>query len=170
MPAGWRNANGPSPSRCGEISHFNQLTVAPPLQFFTAKGEHTMSVNSDSAIAQQTTKPSKALNLTIWGVQILTALAFLAAGGSKLSSAPPMVEMFEKIGFGQWFRYVTGSLEVAGAVLLLVPKTAAIGGWLLSAVMIGAIGTHLFMIGGNPIPPAVLLVLAITVAWNRSRW
>ena len=60
-----------------------------------------------------------------------------------------MVDMFEKIGFGQWFRYVTGSLEVTGAVLLLLPRTAALGGWLLAAVMIGAIGTHLFLIGGK---------------------
>jgi putative oxidoreductase len=128
-----------------------------------------MSVNSDFAMAQQTNKPSKALNYTIYGVQILAAFAFLAAGGSKLAGAPAMVDMFEKIGFGQWFRYVTGSLEVTGALLLLLPRTAAIGGWLLTAVMIGAIGTHLFLIGGNPIPAAVLLVLAITIGWNRSR-
>jgi putative oxidoreductase len=126
-----------------------------------------MSINSDLAIAQETTKPSKALNLTLWGVQILTALAFLASGGAKLSSASAMVDMFEKIGLGQWFRYVTGSLEVIGAVLLLLPRTAAIGGWLLAAVMIGAIGTHLFIIGGNPLPAVVLLVLATTVGWNR---
>ena len=128
-----------------------------------------MLVNSDFAMARQPTKPSKALNLTIWGVQILAALAFLVAGGSKVSGAPVMVDMFEKIGFGQWFRYVTGSLEVAGALLLLVPRTAAIGGWLLAAVMIGAIGTHLFIIGGSPVPAVVLLALAITVGWNRSR-
>jgi uncharacterized membrane protein YphA (DoxX/SURF4 family) len=118
---------------------------------------------------RETNKPSKALNYTIYGVQILTAFAFLASGGSKLAGAPAMVDMFDKIGFGQWFRYVTGSLEVTGALLLLLPRTAAIGGWLLAAVMIGAIGTHLFLIGGNPIPAAVLLVLAITVGWNRSR-
>ena len=128
-----------------------------------------MSVNSDFAITHQTTKPSKALNITIWGVQILTALAFLAAGGSKLAGAPDMVAMFEKVGFGQWFRYLTGSLEVTGALLLLVPRTAAIGGGLLAGVMIGAIGTHLFLIGGNPAPAAVLMVLAITVGWNRWR-
>jgi putative oxidoreductase len=128
-----------------------------------------MSVNSDFVSAQQTTKPSKALNVTIWAVQILTGLAFVASGGSKLSGAPAMVDMFNKIGFGQWFRYVTGSLEVAGGLMLLLPRTAAIGGWLLAAVMMGAIGTHLFLIGGNPIPAAVLLVLAVTVAWNRWR-
>ena len=31
-----------------------------------------------------------------------------------------MVEMFDKIGLGQWFRYLTGGLEVTGAILLLV--------------------------------------------------
>ena len=128
-----------------------------------------MSVNSDFAVGQETTKPSKALNLTIWGVQILAALAFLAAGGSKLSGAPEMVEMFEKIGFGQSFRYITGSLEVIGALLLLLPRTAAIGGWLLAAVMIGAIGTHLFIIGGSPVPAVILLALVATIGWNRSR-
>src|SRR5437868_5093290 len=99
-----------------------------------------MSVQSDFAIAQQSTKPSKILNITIWGLQILTALALLAAGGSKLSGSPDMVAMFEKIGFGQWFRYLTGSLEVMGAVLLLLPRTAVIGAGLLAALMFGAVG------------------------------
>jgi putative oxidoreductase len=27
-----------------------------------------------------------------------------------------MVEMFATIGIGQWFRYVVGALEIAGAV------------------------------------------------------
>ena len=43
-----------------------------------------------------------------------------------------MVNMFEMIGYGQSFRYLTGSLDITGAVLLLVPRTAAIGGGLLA--------------------------------------
>jgi putative oxidoreductase len=156
-------------SCCGGISDFNQLTLALSLRFSAEKGEHIMSANPIFAVPVQTSKPSKAVNITIWGVQVLTALAFLAAGGSKLAGAPAMVDMFQKIGLGQWFRYVTGSLEVTGAVLVLLPRTAAIGGWVLSAVMLGAIGTHLLIIGGSPVPAGVLLILAITVAWNRSR-
>jgi len=128
-----------------------------------------MSVNSDFAIAQQRTKPSKALNATIWGIQILTGLAFLAAGGSKLSGAQEMVEMFDKLGFGQWFRYVTGSMEVLGALLLLLPRTSAIGGGLLAVVMVGAIGAHLFIIGGSPIAAINLLAMAVTVGWYRLK-
>ncbi len=37
----------------------------------------------------------------------MLAAAFLAAGGAKLAGVPAMVEMFEKVGVGQWFRIVT---------------------------------------------------------------
>ena len=41
-------------------------------------------------------------------------------GFFKLSGDPRMVGLFDAIGVGQWFRYVTGSLEVLGAILLLI--------------------------------------------------
>jgi uncharacterized membrane protein YphA (DoxX/SURF4 family) len=53
-----------------------------------------------------------------------------------------MVEMFAKLGAGQWFRYLTGALEVIGGVALLVPRAAFYGAVLLAAVMVGALVTH----------------------------
>lgn len=50
-----------------------------------------------------------------WALQILLAAAFLAAGLSKLTDVSAMVELFDAVGLGQWFRYVTGVVEVAGA-------------------------------------------------------
>ncbi len=110
---------------------------------------------------------SKGLNITGWVLQGLAAAAFLAAGGSKLAAAPAMVEMFAKLGAGQWFRYLTGALEVIGAVALLVPRTAFYGAVLLALVMAGAIVTHLAVLGGSPIPALVLLVIVGTIAWLR---
>ena len=110
---------------------------------------------------------SKGLNITCWALQGLAAVAFLAAGGSKLAAAPAMVDMFAKIGAGQWFRYLTGALEVFGAVSLLVPRAAFYGALLLAMVMVGAIVTHLAVLGGSPIPALVLLVIVGTVAWLR---
>lgn len=110
---------------------------------------------------------SKGLNITCWALQGLAAVAFLAAGGSKLAAAPAMVEMFGKIGAGQWFRYLTGSLEVIGAIALLVPRAAFYGALLIAMVMVGAIVTHLAVLGGSPIPALVLLVIVGTVAWLR---
>jgi putative oxidoreductase len=37
-----------------------------------------------------------------------------------------MVEMFANIGIGQWFRYVVGALEVAGAAGVLVPRVSGL--------------------------------------------
>ena len=88
-------------------------------------------------------------------------------GGSKLSGSEQMVQLFEAIGLGQWFRYLTGFMEVGGAVLLLIPGLSGLGAALLTGVMAGAVGTHLFLIGGNPTLPIVLLVLNAFVVWSR---
>jgi ketosteroid isomerase-like protein len=56
--------------------------------------------------------------IILWTLSVLTALTFFAAGGPKLAGAPAMVEIFDKVGFGQWFRYFTGLLEVNGCHLL----------------------------------------------------
>jgi uncharacterized membrane protein YphA (DoxX/SURF4 family) len=109
----------------------------------------------------------KALKVTLWVLQIAAAAAFLAAGGAKPAGAPEMVAVFEKVGAGQWFRYVTGGLEIAGAVALLVPRFAFYGAALLVAVMAGAVFTHLAVIGGNPAPAVVLLGLTGAIAWLR---
>ena len=108
--------------------------------------------------------------IALWVLRVVVGLAFLAAGGSKLAGAPAMVAMFAKIGFGQWFRILTGLLEVAGAIGLFVPRFAIYG--MLAVVMVGAVGFHLTRLGGNPVPPIVLLLLASLIVWlskNTSR-
>lgn len=125
-----------------------------------------MSDNSVVALSEES-QPSKALNVTLWVLQALAAAAFLMAGGTKLAGAETHVAMFEKIGLGQWLRYFTGSVEVICAVLLLLPKTAGIGAALLAATMAGAVATHLFIIGGSPLPAIMLLLITAAVAWYR---
>lgn len=102
----------------------------------------------------------------VWGVRIVLALAFLAAGGSKLAGAAAMVEVFDKIGAGQGFRLVVGVIEVFGALLLLMPRTGLAGALWLGGTMVGAVGTHLFVIGGSPLPAIVLGLLCTFVAWR----
>lgn len=102
----------------------------------------------------------------VWGVRAILALAFLAAGGSKLAGAAAMVEVFDKIGAGQGFRLVVGAIEVFGAALLLMPRTGLAGALWLGGTMVGAVATHLFVIGGSPIPAVVLGLLCTFVAWR----
>ena len=101
-----------------------------------------------------------------WAIRLLLVLAFGAAGAAKLAGAAQMVQIFEHIGIGQWFRYVTGLVEVAGAVLLLIPGAAFFGGVLLAVTMVFGIATHLFVIGGNPVPALVLALLSAYVAYS----
>lgn len=109
---------------------------------------------------------SPAQRRIVWGVRIVLALAFGAAGAAKLAGLPQMVQVFDAIGAGQWFRYLTGLVEVGGAVLLLVPVTGFLGGLLLAATMACAVATHLVLIGGNPAPAVVLALLSAFVAWR----
>jgi putative oxidoreductase len=110
---------------------------------------------------------TKAKNITAWTLQILVALAFLAAASMKLAGPPEVIDMFNKIGLGQPFRYLTASLEITGALLLLFPRTPFYGALLLMLIMLGAITTHLTLIGGNPTPAIVLLLLNATIAYLR---
>lgn len=103
----------------------------------------------------------------LWALQIISAGMFLMAGTLKLSGNPMMVQMFGTIGVGQWFRYLTGGIEVIGAVLLLIPSLAAYGGAALAVTMVGAILTHLFIVGGSPVVPILLLASTTTIAWTR---
>src|SRR5205814_6945260 len=103
--------------------------------------------------------------VALWITQIATAAMFLLSGGLKLAGAPAMVGLFDAIGVGQWFRYVTGFIEVGSAVALLVPSLAPFGAMTLVGTMAGAILTHLFIVGGSPLIPAILLVGSLTVAW-----
>jgi putative oxidoreductase len=103
----------------------------------------------------------------LWLTQIALAGMFLFAGGLKVTGAPEMVALFDAIGIGQWFRYVTGSIEVVSAVLLLVPAWAAFGALLLIPTMVGAVVTHLFIVGGSAVPATVLLIGSLAIAWAR---
>jgi uncharacterized membrane protein YphA (DoxX/SURF4 family) len=92
-------------------------------------------------------------------------LVFLAAGGAKLIAEPGMVAMFAAIGVGQWFRIVTGVLEVVGAIGLFSPVVTVYAALLLIVVMVGAIIAHLMVLGGSPVPAMALLLLSGGIAW-----
>ena len=112
-------------------------------------------------------RSSKVKDIALWFLQALVAAAFLIAGVGKVSGQPLMVQTFEKIGVGQWFRYVTGGIEVSAAILLLIPRFTPIGAALLVFTMIGAVITHLAVIGGSPVPPLMLGVFAGIILWGR---
>jgi putative oxidoreductase len=105
--------------------------------------------------------------IALWLTQVALALMFLMAGGSKLAGVPAMVTMFDTIGLGQWFRYVTGIIEFTSGIALLVPSAAIFGALLLIPTMLGAIVINLFVVPGSPVMTRLLLLGAAAVAWAR---
>jgi uncharacterized membrane protein YphA (DoxX/SURF4 family) len=105
--------------------------------------------------------------IALWLTQIALAVMFLMAGGSKLAGVPAMVSLFDQVGVGQWFRYVTGIIELTAGIALLIPSAAVFGAMLLIPTMVGAIVVNVFVVPATPAPPLVLLLLAAVVAWAR---
>lgn len=98
-------------------------------------------------------------------LRVILVLAFGIAGAAKLAGAAPMVAVFESIGAGQWFRYVTGGVELVGALLLLRQSSTFIGGLLLTCTMACATATHILIIGGSALPALLLGILSLTAAY-----
>jgi len=121
----------------------------------------------DQTLSSSTPSPRKALSTAAWVISVPLALMMLMAGTSKLRGVPMMVGLFEAIGIGQWFRYLTGGLEVLGGALLFVPRLSGLAALTLAGVMLGAIATHIFIVGGSFALPAALLAAALFVAYVR---
>ena len=103
----------------------------------------------------------------LWATQVVLAGMFMLSGGMKLAGLPLAVAMFDAVGIGQWFRYATGTIEVVAAAALLVPFLSPFGALVMVPTMVGAIATHLFIIGGSAMPATVLLIGSLAVVWAR---
>lgn len=104
-----------------------------------------------------------------WVLAAFLALTFAFAGGVKLIGAPAMVQEFTQIGFGQWFRYLTGMLEVTGAAGMLIPKFRFWAALLIAIIMFCATLINLWVlrVPGLAGVTAVLMTLALLLAWLR---
>ena len=99
--------------------------------------------------------------------ELTLAAIFFLVGGAKLIGRPDMVRLFHDIGIGQWFRYATGTIEVTGALLLIIPflsGAAAIG---LGAVMIVASLVELLVLHRPPLAALACLSAHTLIAWRR---
>jgi putative oxidoreductase len=108
-------------------------------------------------------------NVFGWIIAVFLALLFALVGGQKLIGVPGMVKEFAQIGLGQWFRFFTGTLEVAGAVGFLIPRFRFWAALLIATIMFCA---TLINLGVLHVPPlarvtAVPMALALVVGWLR---
>ena len=107
-------------------------------------------------------------NVAILGFQAVLGLVGLGVGGAKVTHQEDQVEDFQRFGYPQWFRIVTGLVEIGAGIGLLVgllwrPELAWVGGLLLSGVMVGAVMTHI-RTGDPPSKTAIPAALFVLTA------
>lgn len=99
-------------------------------------------------------------------ISMFLAVVFLLTGSVKIAGVEMMIESFRNWGYSATFMYVVGVLEIAGAVMLLLPRFRLYGAILISLLMVGATFTHVrageWIMAPGPI---LMLVLAVTIAW-----
>ena len=113
-------------------------------------------------------------DLGAWVLRGGAALFFILMGMEKFSSDPrgQWVQMFDQIGMGQWFRYLTGVVEVLGGILFLFPRSCFIGAAMLACTMVGAMIVHIFIrgsIGASIVPGILLAIVAIALGGAGQR-
>ncbi|MGW0559123.1 DoxX family protein [Streptomyces sp. NPDC003016] len=113
--------------------------------------------------------PGRRVRITMRALQILLALFFAVPSASpKLVAHSSAAESFDRIGFGDWFMYLVGGLELAGAIALLIPVLSGVAAPALGALMVGAFFTQLMAFDGeNAATPLILLVPLAAIAWSR---
>ena len=112
------------------------------------------------------------LKITDWIVRAAVAFIFISSGLEKfgIGGGREWIGIFNRIGWGDWFRYLTGVLEILGGVLLMIPITSTAGAALLVACMVGAILAHIFKLG-DPFSSIIniLLIAAIVFAGRKPK-
>lgn len=78
---------------------------------------------------------------------IIAAILFLQSVYFKFIAAPGSVFIFTEIGIEPYGRIIIGILELIVGFLLIFRKTSLLGGILGLGFILGAIFTHLFVLG-----------------------
>ncbi|MDA1359477.1 DoxX family protein [Glycomyces luteolus] len=128
----------------------------------------TYDRTADETVLTTTAGPGRALGITTWVFQILLgAFMIVASGAPKLFGAEAAAEGFDLIGWGDWFMYLVGALEIAGGVGLLIPRVSGLAAIGLSLLMVGAAIFNVAILDFPVLTPLILLALFAGVAWVR---
>jgi hypothetical protein len=105
--------------------------------------------------------------VVLWIAQVLLALFFVVAATPKFIGTRQAVEQVAMLGFGDWFRYLIGLCEMAGAIGLLIRPLAGLAAAGLAVVMFLAMLADLFVLPNPWTLPASLCLACALLAWTR---
>ena len=82
-----------------------------------------------------------------WICRVAAAVILLQTLFFKFTAAPESVYIFTKVGLEPWGRIASGIAELVAAILILIPAATWLGAAVALAVMLGAIFSHLTVLG-----------------------
>ncbi|WP_046471864.1 DoxX family protein [Allosalinactinospora lopnorensis] len=111
----------------------------------------------------------RVMGIVLWVLQLVLAVFFAVASAfPKLTAHSSAVEAFDLIGYGDWFMYLIGVLELAGAIGLLIPILSGVTALAFIGLMAGAFLYQVTVFDGQFwFTPIILLVVFAFIAWGR---
>jgi uncharacterized membrane protein YphA (DoxX/SURF4 family) len=92
-------------------------------------------------------RPYRSLIIAFWICRLAAAAILLQTLFFKFTAAPESVYIFTTVGMEPWGRIGSGVAELIAAILLFVPGLAWLGAGLGLGVMLGALASHLTVLG-----------------------
>ena len=112
--------------------------------------------------------PSKAQRITGWVVSVLVSLFLMGPSAvGKFVEWEGKAEMFEKMGVTSELVFKIGVLEIALALLFLIPRTSFLAAILLTGYLGGAVMTHLRI--GEPLYFPIILGVVMWIGLGLRR-
>ena len=117
-------------------------------------------------------------SILIWIVRLTAAIILLQTLYFKFTAAEESVYIFSTLGMEPYGRIGSGIVELIAAVLILIPRTTLVGSLMGAGVMIGAVLSHLFVLGievkndgGLLFTLAIIVFICCLVLmyWNKSK-
>jgi len=85
--------------------------------------------------------------LFIWIIKLVAVIILLQTLYFKFTAAPESIFIFSTLGIEPFGRIGSGIVELIASILILIPRTTLLGAVLGFATMLGAIFSHIFVLG-----------------------
>ena len=85
--------------------------------------------------------------LFVWIVKLVAVIILLQTLYFKFTAAPESIFIFSTLGIEPFGRIGSGIVELIASILILIPRTTLLGAVLGFATMLGAIFSHIFVLG-----------------------
>ncbi len=97
--------------------------------------------------------------------RVILGLFFVIDGVIKLAGFSKTPQLFDRIGWGQWFRYVSGVFVFVGGCIILLRLRWTFYGAVLCASMVGTGALlYAFHLHRDPMVPAIITFLTVALA------